>query len=53
MPGHTGNFVPIFAPVLTFVAYAVQSKLRGLEPLTPQLAFTSLALLSMVRARTE
>lgn len=42
--------MPVFAPALTFITYAVQAKLRGLEPLTPQLTFTYLALLSMVRA---
>ncbi|KAF8856340.1 hypothetical protein BDZ45DRAFT_745520 [Acephala macrosclerotiorum] len=43
-----GNFVPVFAPALTFITYAVQAKLRGLEPLTSQLAFTALALLSLL-----
>jgi ATP-binding cassette, subfamily C (CFTR/MRP), member 1 len=43
-----GNIVPVLAPAATFIVYAVQAKFRGSEPLSSNLAFTSLAILSMV-----
>lgn len=38
----------IFGPVMTFVAFAIQAKLRGSDQLSIDQAFTSLAIISLV-----
>ncbi|MGI4815732.1 MAG: ABC transporter transmembrane domain-containing protein, partial [Janthinobacterium lividum] len=43
-----GNSIGIFAPALTFIAFAVRAKLQGSDSLSTNLAFTSLSLVSLV-----
>ena len=42
------NAPAIFAPVLTFVAYAIQAKLNGSTSLSTNQAFTSLAIIALL-----
>ena len=45
---NAGTMPEIFSPVVTFVAFAIQAKLRGSDQLSTNEAFTSLAIIYLV-----
>ncbi|KUJ13347.1 putative multidrug resistance protein [Mollisia scopiformis] len=42
-----GNGVPIITPAATFIVYAIVATIRGSDPLDTNLAFTSMAIISL------
>lgn len=44
----TAKFPLIFSPVITFIVFTIQAKIRGTDPLSTVQAFTSLSIITLV-----